>query len=103
MAKSSVGTVWPNEVEGQGTLVGTLQHLAVLSVMYELGPTCNAQLDEFWDLFPPDASKEEYASKEVTVDLSAIIEPLLWGGYYHWAGSLTTPPCTENVDWNLFK
>jgi len=102
MAKSSVGTKWPNTKDGQGTLVGTLQHLAVISVMYELGE-CNAQLDAFWDLFPPDGNKAEYAEKEVEVDLAEIIKPLMWGGYYHWAGSLTTPPCSENVDWNLFK
>jgi|MDSY01.1.fsa_nt_gb hypothetical protein len=28
---------------------------------------------------------------------------VLAGGYYHWQGSLTTPPCSEGVDWNLMK
>lgn len=103
MTKSSVETAWPKKKDGQGTLVGSFEHLAVLSVMFELSPMCNPLLDEFWDLFPPDGSKTAYARKSVEVDLSKLIEPLLPGGYYHWDGSLTTPPCTEGVDWNLFK
>jgi len=103
MTKSSVGTAWPKKKDGQGTLVGSFEHLAVLSVMFELSSMCNPLLDEFWDLFPPDGSKTAYARKSVEVDLSKLIEPLLPGGYYHWDGSLTTPPCTEGVDWNLFK
>ena len=35
--------------------------------------------------------------------LDAMMRPLLSSGYWHWTGSLTTPPCTEGVDWNLMK
>ncbi len=33
----------------------------------------------------------------------AMLEPLLPGGFFHWMGSLTTPPCTPGVSWYLLK
>ena len=35
--------------------------------------------------------------------LNAKLTRELQRGYYHWFGSLTTPPCTEGISWNLLK
>ncbi|MNI75377.1 Carbonic anhydrase precursor [compost metagenome] len=36
-----------------------------------------------------------------SLDLSLLIPPKL--NYYHYLGSLTTPPLTENVEWYVLK
>jgi len=43
-------------------------------------------------------------SYEGTVlDFNSKLTHELGQGYYHWLGSLTTPPCTEGVSWNLLR
>ena len=81
---------------------GAATYLAVIAVLYDLSDECNAHLDEFWHAFPLNPTSPGTDLPD-GVALGAAIEPLLEGGFYHWTGLLTTPPCTEGVDWNLMK
>jgi carbonic anhydrase len=81
-------------------LVGGYHRLAVIGLLYELGE-CNTFLDSFWNEFPDKKGQEAYEG--AVLDFNAKLATELAQGYYHWYGSLTTPPCTEGVNWNLLK
>jgi len=72
--------------------------LAVIAVLFELGKE-NAALKPVFDLLPPNEG--------ASVQLEAGINPanLLPAdrGHYSFAGSLTTPPCSEEVRWQVLK
>lgn len=74
-------------------------HLAVVSVLLKRGDA-NAVIDSVWKNIP--------AEKEKPVDVSGVTvnaTDLLPAdhGYYTFAGSLTTPPCSEGVTWYVLK
>ena len=80
-------------------LHGTYHRLAVIGLLYELSEECNVFLDYFWDSFPEDKGVSAYEGQEL--DFNAKLAEELAEGYWHWYGSLTTPPCTEGVLWML--
>ncbi len=73
--------------------------LAVVAVLISTGKT-NEFLAPIFDNFPAKGSAEtDIAGK--TVDMGKFLPE--HRGYYTFDGSLTTPPCSENVRWFLLK
>ncbi len=70
---------------------------AVLGIMFEAGEAYEL-FTSYLDDFPVTEGK--YTSDE-TIDLSSIVPDDL--SYYHYSGSLTTPPCSEVVSWFVLK
>ena len=73
--------------------------LMVIAVLMDAGKE-NKFIKSVWDALPKEKDKE------VTVDAVKInAVDLLPGdkGYYTYAGSLTTPPCSEQVTWYVLK
>ena len=72
--------------------------LTVLAVMFELGRK-NSEWDKFW----ADLSHKKDDAKVLSqkVDLEKLLPEK--HEYYRFSGSLTTPPCSEGVNWIVLK
>lgn len=70
---------------------------AVVGIFYEEGAE-NALLAKYLANFPKE--KGEYTS-DSTLELASLLPEKL--GYFHYAGSLTTPPCSEVVSWYVLQ
>jgi len=74
--------------------------LAVVAVMFQEGEE-NPVLAKLWKKFPSlkvgEAAKCGLSAKEVQALMPKE------KAYYRFMGSLTTPPCSENVKWHVFK
>lgn len=66
--------------------------LAVIGVMYDVG-TSNPEVQAVID----DLDAKDGKQPQPSVDIAELMPRQ--HGYYHYLGSLTTPPLTENVEW----
>jgi len=73
-------------------------NLTVLSIFGEEGEI--SSLFNFFETFLPIKNGESKIIDQ-KVDLTSLYPKST--GFYSYSGSLTTPPCTENVNWVIFK
>lgn len=73
--------------------------LAVVGVMVRKGRH-NPALEAFWKHMP-EASGGTYRNRAISVDAADILPASR--DYFHYNGSLTTPPCSEGVRWFVLK
>ncbi|PWG04445.1 carbonic anhydrase [Polaribacter aquimarinus] len=90
------GVRYPLEIHLVHT--GKNKEYTVMSVLAEEGE--ESQLFEFFESFLP---LKEHETKEIhqSLDLSTLFPKN--ANFYSYGGSLTTPPCTESVNWVVFK
>ncbi len=73
--------------------------LVVVSVLMERGSS-NSNLQAIWDNIP-SVSNEEIHVKSATINPDDLLP--IDQAFYNYTGSLTTPPCTEEVKWFVMK
>src|SRR5215471_11313989 len=93
-------------VDGKGfEMVAHLVHaneagaLAVVAVLLDPG-TANPLLARLWQHLPAKEGPEQKLD-DVLIDAAELLPQDR--GYYTFTGSLTTPPCTEDVTWFVLK
>lgn len=73
--------------------------LAVVAVFFEQGEA-NPALTALWQAMPMHAG-EKVSLKKVKIKLDDLLPKQR--SYYHFVGSLTTPPCSEGVQWLVMQ
>jgi len=73
--------------------------LAVVAVLLKSGQA-NPFFEALWKSMPSDV-EQEHTPEGAVVDLNQLLPTK--HGYYTFAGSLTTPPCSEDVTWFVLK
>ncbi|XP_071980291.1 carbonic anhydrase 1-like [Engystomops pustulosus] len=73
--------------------------LAVVGVLFKIGES-NADLDNLISVLPNVDHKGDTATTSINLEKML---PNTVSNYYKYQGSLTTPPCSENVAWHLIS
>ena len=74
-------------------------NLAVVAVLLDKGKD-NPLIQELWNEVPKEKEKEEDLDN-IQIDVASLLPADR--GYYTFSGSLTTPPCSEDVTWFVLK
>jgi len=74
--------------------------LAVIALMFEEGKE-NPTLKKIWDKFDKLSIGKELECSLSPQDIESLMPKDK--SYYKFMGSLTTPPCSENVKWQVYK
>ena len=74
-------------------------NLAVVAVLLRRGED-NPLVHELWNDLPKEKEKENFLDS-VQINVAGLLPADR--GYYTFPGSLTTPPCSENVTWFVLK
>ncbi len=72
--------------------------IAMVAVLLEKGAE-NPLIQTLWNHMPLEVDQE--VAPSIAIDLKALLPENR--GYYTYMGSLTTPPCTEDVLWMVLK
>lgn len=73
--------------------------LVVVAVLLQQGED-NSLVRELWSNMPTEKEKEEHLNN-IQIDMDGLLPADR--SYYTFSGSLTTPPCTEDVTWFVLK
>lgn len=95
------GITYPMEVHMVHTQKDTASkttHYFVLAALFKMGHT-NKDLQEFIDLIPDEIGGIDHR-RSTFYNIVNIVGGDI-GEYYHYTGSLTTPPYTETVNWAI--
>jgi len=73
--------------------------VAVVAVLFRKGAE-NPLVQTLWNSLPKEKGEPQVAAG-VNIDIGKLLPENQ--GYYNFAGSLTTPPCSEGVNWFVLK
>lgn len=72
--------------------------IAVVGVLMRRGMH-NRALQLLWDFLP--AKNQKVHKNQLHINVKDLLRP--FRTYFHYVGSLTTPPCSENIQWYVLK
>lgn len=75
-------------------------HLAVVAVLFEQG-NANPLIDALWRNIPSEKEENPQDIPSVSIQVQDLLPAE--HSYFTYAGSLTTPPCSEGVTWYVLK
>ena len=73
--------------------------LAVVAVLFKQGAE-NPLVRTLWDALPSEKGQQQEPAG-VNIEIASLLPQAQ--GYYNFPGSLTTPPCSEEVNWFVLK